>query len=180
MKRKPIFLAMLALALILCGSVGSAVAYFTTYADAKGGYVIRLREETEIEEEYGQAQKKVTISNKAGSSPVFVRAKAFCGESYTLTYTPGASWSQAVPGLDNPEGYWFYLLPVEGGGATQPLTIHVDDVLLDEDVKIGDTVNVAVVYESTPAVYDAAGNPDLKTAWTLGEITVIREGGTGA
>ncbi|MBO5556853.1 MAG: hypothetical protein J5927_06675 [Oscillospiraceae bacterium] len=180
MKRKSWLLAVLALVLVLCGSVGSAAAYFTAYTDGQGGYVIRLGHETKIDEDYANGRKTVTIANKSGSAPVFIRARAFGGESYTLNYTPGANWSRTVSGLNNPEGFWYYLVPVEGGGVTQPLTIHVDDVLVGTNVKIGDTLNVAVIYESTPAVYNATGNPDLLTAWTTGPVTVIQEGGTGA
>ena len=39
MKKRTLILAVLAVVLVLSASIGSAVAYFTTYATARGGYV---------------------------------------------------------------------------------------------------------------------------------------------
>ena len=51
MKKRTLILAVLAVVLVLSASIGSAVAYFTTYATARGGYVIHLGGRTEIEED---------------------------------------------------------------------------------------------------------------------------------
>ena len=44
MKKKSIFVAAFAAAMVAAASVGSAWAYFTTYAEAQGGYTISLGE----------------------------------------------------------------------------------------------------------------------------------------
>ena len=83
MKKRSYILAVLAVVLVLGASIGSAVAYFTTYADARGGYVIHLGGRTELLDELVQGQKVVQISNIAnteddkGKYPVFVRVRAF-------------------------------------------------------------------------------------------------------
>ncbi len=43
MKKRTLILAVLAVVLVLSASIGSAVAYFTTYATARGGYVSGFR-----------------------------------------------------------------------------------------------------------------------------------------
>ena len=49
MKKRTLILAVLAVVLVLSSGIGSAIAYFTTYATARGGYVIHLGGKTEIE-----------------------------------------------------------------------------------------------------------------------------------
>ena len=83
MKKRTLLLAVLAVILVMSSSIGSAVAYFTTYAKARGGYVIHLGGKTEITEEWLQGEKVVRITNvpasenDKGKYPVFVRARAF-------------------------------------------------------------------------------------------------------
>ena len=54
-----------AAAIVMAGSLTaqSAMAYFTTYVKAKGGYEITLGSETEIEEKIKDMTKEITISN---------------------------------------------------------------------------------------------------------------------
>ena len=80
MKLKKLLLPLLAAVLVLSAAVPSAMAYFTTYTRAKGGYTIRLSRTTTITEEYGDWQKSVTIQNTEGGA-VFVRARAYIGEA---------------------------------------------------------------------------------------------------
>lgn len=155
-------MALLAVALVLGGSIGSALAYFTTYARASGGYTIHLGARTEIEEQVSNWTKHVTITVEDGSEPVFVRVKAFAGSQYTLTYSDeNGSWT---PGAD---GYYYYAEPVSGGGSTGELLIQIGNVP-EKDV---DSFHVAVVYETTPALYDGSGTP-------YGDWTVTLDSGT--
>lgn len=150
MKKRSIFLAALAAVMIAAGSVGSAWAYFTTYAEAQGGYPISLGDETTVEEEEPTDwTKHVFITSKEDSEPVYVRVKAFVGSNYTLTYSDAnGKW---IPGED---GYYYYVDILEGGQQTEQLDIKIKDI--PEDAK---DFNVIVIYETTPVQYDENGNP---------------------
>lgn len=153
MKHKNILLAAVACMLILSAGAGSAWAYFTTYTQASGGYQIRLGSRSTAEEEVGDWTKHVTVSNDGASNqPVYIRAKAFSGSRYELTYSSaGNKWN---PGEDD---YYYYSDIVEPGAATEALDIRIHGV--PGEVKGGDSFNVVVVYESTPVCYQEDGTP---------------------
>ena len=182
MKRINLILAVLAVVLILCASIGAASAYFTTYADARGGYVIHMKYESEIEEKVEGNVKQVTISNIArsdtepGTYPVFVRAKVFAGNDVNVSIS-GTNWT---PITTSKGVYYFYELPlysaregyasVDTQSQTTTLGITVDPAE-NSTVRPGDPIDVLVTYESVPAVFTAAGAPDLETSWANGEAT---------
>ena len=70
-KLKKWILPLLAAAMLLTAALPSALAYFTTYTRAKGGYTIRLGSTTTIDEEVTGTQKILVISNTEGAD-VFV------------------------------------------------------------------------------------------------------------
>ena len=98
MKKKHIFLAVCAAALVLFSTAGSAWAYFTTYVEARGTLEISLEDVTTVEEEFNSWTKHVVIVNDAGSGPVYVRARAYCGSQYELIYT--SADNKWTPGSD--------------------------------------------------------------------------------
>ncbi len=185
MKKLYLTMAALLLALVVCTAVGTAWAYFTTYAEARGGYPIELSEPSEptttpeptpspeptppptpptpeeptppVEETFSAWTKHVSITNNE-SFPVFVRARAFCGSTYTLTYTaPEGGWT----GPD--ASGWYEYGPLEAGASTKKLDIKIGNV--PDDPEDGETFNVTVVYEYVPVQYTAAGAPYAD--WTL-------------
>ena len=146
-------LAFTAAALVLTANVGSADAYFTTYVEAQGGAVVHLGDETHIQEDVNGWVKHLTVLNKEGSDPVYVRARAFCGSQYELIYA-GNDWLAAD------DGFYLYKGIVEGGKTTTELTITVKG----EEKK--NSFDVTVIYESIPVQYDEDGNtlnPVVKT-----------------
>ena len=92
MKKNTFVLASLALVLVLGAAIGSASAYFTTYAEAKGGYTVEYGQETV--EWFSDWTKHISVQNKAtASSPVFVRARAVWSSEYTVSYSATfAAW----------------------------------------------------------------------------------------
>ena len=74
-------------AVILAGSVSvqSAMAYFTTYVKAKGGYEITLGSQTEIKEDVKDMTKEIKITN-TGETDCYVRVKVFCGSQIEISY----------------------------------------------------------------------------------------------
>ena len=149
MKKKSIFVAAFAAAMVAAESVGSAWAYFTTYADAQGGYTISLGDETRVEEEFSDWTKHIAVTSAEGSEPTYIRVKAFSGSQYQLVFSDKAGkWS---PGDD---GYYYYGDIVEGGQTTEPLDVKIENIPEDAG-----EFNVVVVHESTPVQYDEAGEP---------------------
>ena len=174
MKRKHVFLAFLAAGLVLTGSIGSALAYFTTYVEARGGAVISLGDQTTVTEEFSQWTKHIRITSDADSGPVYVRAKAFCS-AYEFVYTdPSEDKNKWMPGADD---YYYYSDIVEGGGTTEELLIQIKDVP-STDVEQKD-FNVIVIYETTPVQYDENGTPiPAKDIDWNGKLDITRvEGG---
>nr|WP_300816656.1 hypothetical protein [uncultured Acetatifactor sp.] len=127
-------------------SVGQAWAYFTTYAEAAGGYTIRLGDRTEIREDFSDWTKHVVIDSQEGSQPVYVRARAFCGSQYELVYS-GDGWTQAGD-------YYYYNDILYGGQETNPLDIRIEGIPETPDK---DYFNVIVIYESVPVQYHEDG-----------------------
>ena len=83
----PQVLALTAAVTVASAGIGKAWSYFTTYAEAAGGYTIQLGDRTEITEDFTDWTKHVTITNEESSEPVYIRVRAFCGSQYTLVYS---------------------------------------------------------------------------------------------
>lgn len=148
-KRTATTLVALSLCLALIAPVGVAWGYFTSYATTRGSVPISLGTSTDITEEFNNWTKTISVSN-TGSSPVFVRVKAFGGSDYTLRYDGDDLWT---PGAN---GFYYYGAPVEAGQRTPDLKVLIENV--PTNVKDGAEFNVIVVYESTLALYDEDGN----------------------
>ncbi len=153
MKKKNCLLAVLVLAVVLTAGIKKAWAYFTTYAEAAGGYTIELGDRTEVKEEFDQWVKHVVVTADADSKePVYIRARAFCGSAYTLDYSDASGkWT---PGGD---GYYYYSDVLKAGESTEELLVHIGNI--PKDAEVGDSFHVAVIYESAPLRYDEEGNP---------------------
>lgn len=149
LNKKPLGLGAAALLLTAGLSVGSAMAYFTTYTQAAGSMTLNMGSTVTVpEEEVDSWTKHVTIRNE-GDYDCFVRVKAFAGEQYQdgLTYS-GENWTLAS------DGYYYYSKIVEAGTATEDvLDIHIDHMDSEQ------SFNVIVVQESAPVIYDEDGNP---------------------
>lgn len=148
-------------ALLLAGSVtvGSAMAYFTTYATASGGAQISLGfTETVPREEFPIVDwtKRISVEN-TGTVDCFVRVKIFAGEKFREHLDQnisGESWTKGQEPDGNGYYYYYYDDVVPAGESTQnQLTAHIDNMESTEDF------NVIVVQESTPVLYDADGSP---------------------
>ncbi len=161
MKKQRVALFLIAMVMVVGASIGTALAYFTTYAMAKGGYPIHLEYETEIEEKISAMTKHVAITNDANGVPVYVRARAFAGSEFNLSFE-GDGWSYGG------DGYYYYSGILMAGETTSELLVKID-VPEDTEHVAGDTFNVVVVYESTPAMYDDEGKPYAD--WTREVIT---------
>ena len=83
MNKRRLLLALLAVIMVLSVSIGSALAYFSTYTVAEGKKPIKVVPDTTIDEKVAnETQKEVTVTN-AGNAPCFVRATAFAPTAFS-------------------------------------------------------------------------------------------------
>lgn len=176
MKKRHLILAILAVILVLSVSIGPTIAYFTTYADGNGGYVIHLGHRSDIYEVVGDT-KQVQIQNLAdtnddvGKFPLFIRAKIYAGTDCIVDVDLAKSQNW----FDGGDGYYYYSNPIyaalkhdppaAGDASTTSKLIISVKADPDADIKPGDVIDVLVTYQSVPAVFDNDGNPLLTKAW---------------
>lgn len=167
--RKNLCLAAVALTLTAGLGVGSAMAYFTTYATASGGASLSLNNTVTIpEEEVVNWTKNVIIQN-TGETDCYVRVQVFAGEKYQNSLQYSDENGKWTPGGD---GYYYYSDIVPAGGQSEKLMIHIDNLDSEDDF------NVIVVQESTPVLYDENNEPyaDWSRVMDSGEATDVQEG----
>lgn len=168
MKRKKklgnIVLTLSAAGMIALAGLNSANAYFTTYAEASGGFPLELGDITVIEEEVSDWTKHFVVESSADSQPVYIRARAFSGSAYNLEYSnPEEGEEGAGPGTWSlgEDGFYYYSDIVNASEKTSELLIKITNPPQDVTVKF----NVVVIYESTPVQYHEDGSPYAD--WTV-------------
>lgn len=167
MKKRHIIIGVLAVLLVFCSTIGESLAYFSTYATARGGYTIKS--EPDIHEEFTQKNKAITISNNVGASPIFVRVKVFNGSEFKMKYGLGENWT--TTNYDGAEdGYFYYTKALDGGQATSVLNATITEI--PERLKDKDEFNIVVIYESVLAVADG-GNLNMAESWKYGKINHV-------
>lgn len=143
--KKAIILASAALALTGTLTVGSAMAYFTTYTQASGSATVHMGfTQTVPHEELKEKAKHVSIEN-TGDYDCYVRVKAF--SVYELEYKDMENWK-----YHEDDGYLYYTPILHPGETTTVVEIGVE---IPEDKEF----DVVVVQECSPVFYDEEGNP---------------------
>lgn len=165
MKKNKLFLMLLAVIMILCVSIGPALAYFTAYTTAKGSATMALVPKTDITEPTANSGKKELVISNTGNAPCFVRVRAFASNGVTLNAETSGDWSST--GTD----CWTYGPVLMPGAKTSKLVITLGN--LPQNPEIGDNFNVAVVYEATSALWDDASGT-YYADWTK-DVTVITD-----
>ena len=143
----------IAIMLVMSAVMGSAWAYFTTYAKAKGGVTLKLGHEEHIDEEFEDWEKIIDLTSTEDSNEVYLRVKAFCAE-YDVTYANTQNWTEG----DND---WMYYDKTLAPGKSlsesgDQLKAKINDVPKsgDEGLEDGKTFNVIIVYESMEVQYE--------------------------
>ena len=150
-KMKTICLSAAALVLAMGVMVGTAMAYFTTYAVADGGVTLDLGfTHTEINEEVINGKKQLVLENTSDYD-CYVRLKALTGNAHKdgIAYSEPEGAGLWTPGTD---GYYYYNAIVEAGGTTSQ--IDVSFVLPQENQT---DFNVIIIQECTPVLLDENG-----------------------
>ena len=169
--RKTLCLAAAAVCLAGSLAVGSALAYFTTYATADGGARVILEpSQTELEEEIYDKTKHIAVRND-GDTDCFVRVQVLTGELYKdILEIHGNGWTRD-PEPDEDGFYYYTYKDIVPAGTVTPdeLTVEIKISQLEST----DDFNVIVVQESTPVLYDENGNPYAD--WSL-VLDTVRNG----
>lgn len=147
LKNKTALLVVMALVMVLGVSVKESLAYFTTFATAKGGYDVALGWETEIDEEFVDNKKTISIEN-TGDMDCYVRVKVLATQEANLKFSGSDKWKQGG------DGYWYYSDIVKANSKTESLIATIGPV--DKDVIKAD-FDVVVIHESAPVLYDDEG-----------------------
>jgi len=149
MKRNKIILSVVLTCILVCCSALPAYAYFTANTRAAGNLIIEPIHTTPHEKVVDK-EKQLTIKNEEDGTPVYVRARGFAGDDSDLEYIPEEGWS------DGGDGWWYYESILAPGELTTELRINISKVI-PEDAEVGDSFNVAVVYESIRPVAGESG-----------------------
>ena len=167
MKKSRMILTAVAIALIVTLSIGSAMAYFTTYTTVEGKAPLTAGPTTTVEEYY-DGYKHIIIHNTSDDGiTVFVRAKAF--SKYALTAS-GEQWTKDGD-------YWVCSKPIEAGDDAPELVIAIEGVPEADLENVMQSFNVVVVYEAVPARYHEDGTPYAD--WTQKITKVTEQEGNG-
>ena len=167
MKKSRMILTVLAAALIVTVSIGTALAYFTTYTMISGKAPVDAGPTTTIEEFYDGSKHVIIHNTSEDGVAVFVRARAY--SIYELSYS-GACWTKKGE-------YWEYGSVVEAGEDAGELVIAINGVPKADMENMLQHFNVVVVYEAVPARYDENGEPYAD--WTQKVIKVTEQEGNG-
>ena len=157
---------LLAAALVLGAATGPSAAYFTTYVTAQGGYTLHLSQRKVIPHEEVDANVKSISVQNTGEQECYVRVRVVSGQQVPVSYS-GAGWS------DGGDGYWYYGDALAPNAVTGVLaaSIHLPAASPEKPIPQGTTLNVVVVSECAPVLYDEAGaarpNGPAYMGWTL-------------
>ena len=161
---KQMLLTVCAVALVLFTTVGSAFAYFSDYEEAQGGATLKLQGETTLHEDLINNNKHITIVN-TGEVDMIVRVAVFGteAEGKTVMTVAGENWTQSGD-------YWYYNEILAPGKSTAELVGTLSTAAVDElDEK---DLEIIVVHESAPAVFNKDNIVKKPDGWTLPDITV--------
>ena len=136
----------LAVCLIAGARADTSTAYFTAYDSVNGGKTVAQVSTTTVTEKWENFTKTVSVEN-TGDVPCYARVKFFAGSEISFAYS-GDGWTL------HDDGYVYYTPEVAAGASTGEL---VATVVVPEGYE--EDFNVIVVEESTPVLYNEAGEP---------------------
>ncbi len=133
-------------------SAGRSMAYFSTYALARGGHELRLGAQTKIREKIDHLSKHIQIEN-TGEAPCFVRVKVFSGSLVGITFSDASgNWSLGE------DGYWYYGKVLLPGEIAEELVASMQVTEEMSRLEAG-SFDIIVIQECTPALWREDGTP---------------------
>lgn len=162
---------LLAAVMVLGAAVGPSASYFTTYVTAEGGHVLHLQQRrVKTHEEVDANVKNISVEN-VGEQECFARVLVVASDPTAVAYA-GDGWS------DGGDGYWYYAMPLQPGELSGVLkaSILLPTSSPDRPIPEGTELNVVVVSECAPVLYDDSGaakpNGPAYEGWAL----TVKEG----
>lgn len=150
-------LTIAAVLLVLVTAVGLAGAFFSDYDHGIGKSTVNIGGNTVIEEDVQGTQKTIKIHNN-GDGEVFVRLSIYGPDD--MTVTPEDGWSEGE------DGFWYYQDVLPAGADTSQIVADIANVPLTVDLS---ELDIIVVHQSVPVIYDAEGNPDMAASWAAAQ-----------
>ncbi len=145
-----------AVLLVAMAGVGLTGAFFSDYEHAAGKAGLSLGGQTSIEEKVHDTEKTIKIKNN-GEGDVLVRLSIFGpkpeGDIPGMTITAENGW------IEGDDGFWYYQEVLPAGGETSSIIASIKGVPVSVDLS---ELDIIVVHESQPVVYDADGNADMQ------------------
>ena len=149
---------------MLVASAGLAGAFFSDYEHAIGQATFTLGGDTTIEEQVQGEEKTISIKNR-GEGDVFVRVSVY-GPDEMKTPTADPGWRQAK------DGFWYYQDVLPADGSTSTIKATVDGIPVSIDLS---ELDIIVVHESVPVVYNTDGEADFAASWAGAGIQPVFE-----
>ena len=152
---KRFLLAICAVTLSLCVTVGVAFAYFTDYEIARGTAVVKLSGQTVIDEQFEDLDKVITILNN-GEGDVIVRVGVYGPDEMKYEFDSG-DWYHSET-----DGFWYYKHVLHAGSSTSPLKVLVEGIPVGEATA---EMDITVVHESLPLAAGDDGYYIVPDGW---------------
>ena len=152
---KRFLLAICAVTLSLCVTVGVAFAYFTDYEMARGTAVVKLSGQTVIDEQFEDLDKVITILNN-GEGDVIVRVGVYGPDEMKYEFDSG-DWYHSET-----DGFWYYMHVLPADSRTSPLKVIVKDIPVGEATA---DMDITVVHESLPLAAGDDGYYIVPDGW---------------
>ena len=149
---KRTLIALLAVMTLIISSIGITVAYFSDVDEAQGAATLSLQGQTKIDE--GNLDYKAIKVTNTGDADVLVRVKLFGVDTKLMDVNVPSNWAAGD------DGWYYYKNILPGGQNPQAntgteITVKVKEKLDPKVVaEMGESLNVTVVHEATPVVYD--------------------------
>ena len=149
-------LTITAILLVLVASAGLAGAFFSDYEHAIGQATFTLGNNTSIDEKVQGKEKTISIHNN-GEGDAFVRMAVYGPDEMTFPEDKiGKGWNK------HDDGFWYYEIVLPEGGDTNTIVASIDEVPLTVDLS---ELDVIVVHEAVPVMYNEKGEPDMNASW---------------
>ena len=162
--KKRSLIALLAVVMLLSGTIGLTAAYFSDVDPYIGEAQLILKGKTEIHEGDKDTEKNIQVEN-VGEVPVFVRVQLFGPDQLEIT-VDNKTW------IKGDDGYYYYckiLQPKPDEPNITPANTLVGKVTLSEKeaAEMGDSFTVTAVQECSTIIYDDNNVAQPKLGWTL-------------
>ena len=162
--RKRSLIALLAVVMLLSGTLGLTAAYFSDVDPYIGEAKLILKGKTEIHEGDKDTEKNIQVEN-VGEVPVFVRVQLFGPDQLEIT-VDNKTW------IKGDDGYYYYCRilqakPDEPYITPKDTLVGTVSVTPKQAAELGDSFTVTAVQECSTIIYDDNNEAQPMLGWTL-------------